>query len=55
MGNVLSLHRLKREAVAAGRKVARTRKVEHTIHRQDGQIAEKNSYGADPCPPKDGR
>jgi hypothetical protein len=29
--------------------------VEHTIHRGDGQISEKNSYGNDPHPPKDGR
>ena len=54
-GQVLSRHRTKMVAVAAGRAAARARQVEHTIHRMDGRIAEKNSYGADPCPPKDGR
>lgn len=54
-GRVLSRHRLKRTAVAAGRAAARAQEVEHTIHRKDGRIAEKNSYGADPCPPRDGR
>ena len=42
-------------ASGAGREIARGLRVEHTIHREDGQISEKNSYGADPCPPKDGR
>ena len=42
-------------AYRGGREIARALRVEHTIHREDGQIAEKNSYGADPCPPKDGR
>ena len=54
-GQVLSRHRLKREAVAAGREIARALEVEHSIHRVDGRISEKNSYGNDPCPPKDGR
>ncbi len=54
-GRVASRHRLKSAAVAAGREIARGLRVEHTIHREDGQIAEKNSYGNDPFPPKDGR
>jgi Uncharacterized protein conserved in bacteria (DUF2188) len=54
-GCVLSRHRLKRVAVVAGRAAARARQVEHTIHRTDGRIAEKNSYGNDPHPPRDGR
>jgi len=54
-GRVASKHRLKREAVAAGREFALNLQVEHTIHRADGRIAEKNSYGNDPFPPKDGR
>jgi Uncharacterized protein conserved in bacteria (DUF2188) len=54
-GRVVSRHRLKSEAVAAGRQIARGLRVEHTIHREDGQISEKNSYGNDPHPPKDGR
>ena len=54
-GRVLSRHRLKSEAAAAGREIARGLRVEHTIHRKGGQISEKNSYGNDPCPPRDGR
>jgi len=54
-GRVASRHRLNAEAVIAGREIARTMCVEHAIHREDGQISEKNSYGADPCPLKDGR
>jgi hypothetical protein len=54
-GRVLSRHRLKIEAVRAGREMARLLRVEHTIHREDGQISEKNSYGNDPFPPKDGK
>ncbi len=52
---IASRHRLKSEAVAAGREIARSLRVEHTIHGEDGQIAEKNSYGNDPFPPRDGR
>ena len=54
-GEVQSRHRLKYVAVAAGREIAKRLEVEHTIHRKDGKISEKNSYGADPFPPKDGR
>ena len=54
-GRVTTRHRLKRRAVAAGRAAARKLEVEHTIHRADGRIAQKNSYGRDPFPPKDGR
>ena len=54
-GRVASRHRLKAAAVAAGRALARGMEVEHTIHRANGRIAEKNSYGNDPCPPRDGR
>ncbi len=54
-GKVVSRHRLKEMAVEAGREIAKRLEVEHTIHREDGAITEKNSYGNDPCPPKDGR
>jgi hypothetical protein len=52
-GKVISRHRLKDDAVEAGRAIARDLKVEHTIHLSDGTIGEKNSYGNDPFPPKD--
>lgn len=38
----------KDEAISAGREAAQANKVEHVIKNQDGQIAEKNSYGQDP-------
>jgi hypothetical protein len=49
----MSRHRLKDDAVEAGREIARRLEVEHTIHLSDGTIGEKNSYGNDPFPPRD--
>jgi hypothetical protein len=40
----------KAQAEAAGRATARRERVEHLIHNQDGQVAERNSYGNDPYP-----
>ena len=54
-GHVVTHHRRKSDAVVAGREIARHLHVEHTIHRRNGRISEKNSYGNDPCPPRDGR
>jgi hypothetical protein len=54
-GTVLSRHKTKEVAVAAGREIARRLEVEHSIHREDGVITEANSYGNDPCPPRDGQ
>lgn len=47
-----SVHATKAEAEAAGRAAARKDSVEHLIHRKDGTIGERNSYGNDPHPPK---
>ena len=52
-GKILSRHDTKAEAVAAGRESAILLREEHSIHREDGAITEKNSYGNDPHPPKD--
>jgi hypothetical protein len=52
-GKILSRHRTKEVAVEAGREIAKGLKVEHSIHRSDGAITAKNSYGNDPYPPKD--
>ena len=38
----------KQEAVAAGRAEAQRRHTEHLIHRADGSIEDRNSYGNDP-------
>lgn len=43
------VYKTKKEAVLAGRDEARARKVEHLIHRIDGKIQERNSYGNDPA------
>lgn len=52
-GRLVSSHRTKEAAVEAGRALARRERVEHTIHKMDGTIGEKNSYGNDPNPPHD--
>lgn len=41
-----------REAVAAGRNIARNQGSELVIHGSDGLIRERRSYGNDPFPPK---
>jgi hypothetical protein len=42
----------KSDAQTAGRSTAKRSGTEHVIHNRDGRIAEKNSYGNDPHPPK---
>ena len=42
-----------REAIDTGRKLAQEAKTELVIHRKDGTIRDSDSYGKDPCPPKD--
>ena len=42
----------KAEATAKGRQMAKERKTEHKIQNSDGRIAQRNSYGGDPHPPK---
>jgi hypothetical protein len=41
-------YKTKAEAVDAGREQARRAQREHIIKNENGQIAEKNSYGNDP-------
>lgn len=41
------------QAIEYGREIARNQKSELVIHRPNGQIRDKDSYGNDPCPPKD--
>jgi hypothetical protein len=38
----------KAEAQAAGRETARRDKTEHLIHKRDGTVGQRNSYGNDP-------
>lgn len=41
------------EAIKRGRQIAKNQKAEFYIHGKDGKIRDKDSYGGDPCPPKD--
>lgn len=41
------------EAIEIGREIARNQQSELVIHRPDGTIRDKDSYGHDPHPPKD--
>lgn len=54
-GETVSRHQRKDTAVERGRGIARDNRTEHAIHRRDGTIGEKNSYGHDPLPPRDQR
>ncbi len=42
----------KREAIDQGRQVSRNQGTELRIHNQDGRIAQSDSHGRDPNPPK---
>lgn len=41
-----------KEAINIGRDIARSKGSELFIHRPDGKIRERDSYGNDPYPPK---
>ncbi|MNG66772.1 hypothetical protein D3C79_250690 [compost metagenome] len=43
----------KQEAINAGREIARKQESELVIHNRDGKIANSDSHGHDPNPPKD--
>ena len=47
-----SHRRTQEEARQAARKIAKNQQSEVVIHRPNGQIRDKDSYGNDPCPPK---
>lgn len=49
----ISTHNTKTNALNKGVSVAKQNRVEHVIHGRDGRIQDKDSYGNDPCPPKD--
>lgn len=48
-----SIHPTQGNAEGAARELARKEKVEVVIHRPDGRIRDKDSYGNDPFPPRD--
>lgn len=41
------------EATAAAKEQAERRRCEVVIHGRDGKIRDSDSYGNDPCPPRD--
>jgi len=42
-----------KEAVNIATRIAKNQKTDTKIHGRDGKIRAGNSYGNDPCPPKD--
>ena len=42
-----------RDAITYARNISRNEGAEFVIHRQDGTIRSKESYGRDPFPPRD--
>jgi|UniRef100_B0SXW5 hypothetical protein len=49
---VTSIHDTQAEAQAAARGIAINQQSEVVIHRPNGQIRDKDSYGHDPFPPR---
>lgn len=49
---VTSTHATQSDAAAAARKIAINQQSEVVIHRPNGQIRDKDSYGRDPFPPR---
>lgn len=47
-----SVHRTQADAFQQARGLAQKRGGEVVIHRRDGQIRERNTYGSDPYPPE---
>lgn len=46
------IYKTKKEAIDHGRVVSRNQKTELVIHNRNGRIAQKDSHGNDPFPPK---
>ena len=42
----------KQEAIEAGREISQNQGTELSIHNKDGKIAQSDSHGKDPYPPK---
>ncbi len=50
---VTSIHDTQAEAIPEARKIAINQHSEVVIHRPNGTIRDKDSYGKDPFPPRD--
>jgi hypothetical protein len=42
-----------KQAIDVGKEIAKKLSTDLSIHGQDGKIRDVDSYGHDPCPPKD--
>jgi len=42
----------KSEAIRAAREISRNQGTELKVHNRDGKIAQSDSHGHDPCPPR---
>ena len=49
---VTKIHDTQKQAFDHARNIAKRERSEVVIHRPDGRIRDKNSYGSDPYPPK---
>lgn len=52
-GRAVKITGTQAEAIQVGRRVATNRGAELVVHRTDGRIRSKDSYGNDPFPPRD--
>jgi len=50
---VTSIHQTQQEAIESARNIAINNRSEVVIHRPDGTIRDRDSYGHDPNPPRD--
>jgi hypothetical protein len=48
-----SIHNTQTDAIEAAKEIAINQRSEVVIHRRDGRIRDKDSYGNDPNPPRD--
>ncbi len=48
-----SVHSTQAEAIQSARSIAKNQQSELFIHNRHGQIRDRDSYGNDPCPPRD--
>lgn len=50
--DVIGHYKTKKEAIREAREISREAKTELKIHNKDGKIAESDSHGNDPIPPR---
>lgn len=48
-----SIHSTQADAISSARAIAQHQHSELFIHNRHGQIRDRDSYGNDPCPPRD--